>query len=102
MWFDFIELCDGPRSQNDYIELAKLFHTVIVSGVPRLAEDNKARRFISLVDEFYDRNVKLILSAEVSLEELYGGDLLLSVFERTLSRLKEMQTKEYLQRAHLP
>ena len=102
VWFDFIELCDGPRSQNDYIELAKLFHTVIVSGVPRLAEDNKARRFISLVDEFYDRNVKLILSAGVSLEELYGGDLLLSVFERTLSRLKEMQTKEYLQRAHLP
>ena len=102
MWFDFIELCDGPRSQNDYIELAKLFHTVIVSGVPRLAEDNQARRFISLVDEFYDRNVKLILSAGVLLEELYAGDLLLTVFERTLSRLKEMQTREYLQRAHLP
>ncbi|RPG50224.1 MAG: AFG1 family ATPase [Gammaproteobacteria bacterium TMED1] len=102
VWFDFLELCDGPRSQNDYIELAKLFHTVIVSGVPRLVEDNKARRFISLVDEFYDRNVKLILSAAVPLEELYGGYLLWTIFQRTLSRLKEMQSREYLQLAHLP
>ena len=101
-WFEFLELCDGPRSQNDYIELAKLFHTVIVSNLPRLLDDGIARRFVSLVDEFYDRNVKLILTAAVPLEQLYGGDVLSLVFQRTFSRLREMQSQEYLQLAHLP
>ena len=66
-WFEFAELCEGPRSQNDYIELARIFHAVLVSNVPQFSarDENAARRFISLVDEFYDHNVKLILSAAV-------------------------------------
>mgnify|MGYP001565842390 FL=1 len=70
-WFDFRELCDGPRSQNDYIELGKIFHAVILSGVEQMSvsTDDIARRFINMVDEFYDRNVKLIISAEVELKE---------------------------------
>ncbi|MFB9885739.1 cell division protein ZapE [Balneatrix alpica] len=101
-WFDFVELCDGPRSQNDYIELAKEFHAVLVSNVPQLGgnKDDQARRFINLVDEFYDSGVKLILSAEVALHELYAGGRLSFEFERTTSRLLEMQSKEYLARAH--
>ena len=78
VWFDFVALCDGPRSQNDYIELAKLFHTVLVSGVPKFTgnTEDQARRFISLVDEFYDRGVKLILSAAEPIPSLYQGCLL--------------------------
>ena len=72
-WFEFRELCDGPRSQNDYIELGKIFHAVILANVEQMgvAKDDMARRFINLVDEFYDRNVKLIISAEVELKDLY-------------------------------
>ena len=93
-WFDFRELCDGPRSQNDYIELAKIFHAVVISNVEQMGvhEDDLARRFINLVDEFYDRNVKLILSAEVELKDLYTGGRLVFEFQRTLSRLLEMQS----------
>ncbi len=104
VWFEFEQLCGGPRSANDYIELAKLFHAVLLSDVPVLQRknDDKARRFISLVDEFYDRNVKLILSAEVKLDELYLGGNLGFEFERTRSRLLEMQSHEYLAREHRP
>ena len=103
-WFDFAELCDGPRSQNDYIELAREFHAVLVSSVPRLdaGRDDQARRFISLVDEFYDRNVKLVISAEVPLEQLYRQGRLAFEFERTRSRLLEMQSHAYLGREHRP
>ena len=102
VWFDFKELCDGPRSQNDYIELAREFHAVLVSDVPQMdaGKDDQARRFINLVDEFYDRNVKLVLSAEVSLEQLYVGSRLSFEFERTQSRLLEMQSHDYLALEH--
>ena len=97
-WFDYAELCDGPRSQNDYIELARIFHTVLISGVPRFTADSndQARRFVNLVDEFYDRNVKLVMAAEVPLLELYDGGILAFEFQRTQSRLQEMQSHEYL------
>lgn len=101
-WFEFAELCEGPRSQNDYIELARVFHAVLVSNVRRFTGRNEdaARRFISLVDEFYDHNVKLILSAEVPVTELYAGERLRFEFQRTESRLLEMQSHEYLARTH--
>ncbi len=97
-------LCDGPRSQNDYIELAKEYHAVLVANIPPLARDtdDQARRFINLVDEFYDRNVKLIISAENPLAEIYGGGKLNFEFERTTSRLLEMQSHEYLAEPHKP
>lgn len=103
-WFKFRELCDGPRSQNDYIDLAKIFDAVLISGVEQMnvSTDDIARRFINLVDEFYDRNVKLILSAEVELKDLYAGGRLEFEFQRTLSRLLEMQSHEYLTRPHKP
>src|SRR5688572_14199154 len=103
-WFDFRELCDGPRSQNDYIELGKIFHAVLLSGVEQMSvtTDDIARRFINMVDEFYDRNVKLIISAEVELKDLYTGGRLTFEFQRTLSRLLEMQSHEFLARAHKP
>jgi cell division protein ZapE len=102
VWFDFAELCEGPRSQNDYIELAREFHAVLLSGVRQFSirTEDSARRFISLVDEFYDRNVKLIVSAEVPILELYAGKRLQFEFERTQSRLLEMQSHEYLARTH--
>ena len=103
VWFDFKELCDGPRSQNDYIELARIYHAVLISNVPQMSvkTDDLARRFINLVDEFYDRNVKLIVSAESSIAELYQGGKLAFEFERTQSRLLEMQSHDYLAREHL-
>lgn len=104
VWFDFPELCDGPRSQNDYIELAREFHTVLISGVPVFGYDkeDQARRFINLVDEFYDRNVKLVLSAQADIANLYAGQRLRFEFERTESRLLEMQSHEYLALPHKP
>jgi len=104
IWFDFAELCDGPRSQADYIEIARGFHTVLVSRVPRFdaTTDNQARRFIGLVDEFYDRGVKLVLSAEAPPTELYRGERLAFEFNRTASRLAEMQTHAYLEQVHRP
>lgn len=102
IWFEFKELCDGPRSQNDYIELAHEFHAVILSNVPVFKGDNddQARRFINLVDEFYDRNVKVILSAAAPIHELYQSGRLGFEFARTESRLLEMQSHEYLERQH--
>ena len=101
-WFDFAELCEGPRSQNDYIELAMVYHAVLLSNVPVLSilKENAARRFISLVDEFYDHGVKLIISAEVAITDLYQGERLRFEFERTQSRLLEMQSQEYLSGSH--
>lgn len=104
IWFDFADLCGGPRSAYDYVELGKLYHTVLVSNIPQLRSesDDMARRFVSLVDELYDRNVKLIASAQVELASLYTGSGLAFVFERTRSRLLEMQSEEYLGRQHRP
>lgn len=102
VWFTFSELCDGPRSQNDYIEIAREFHAVIVSNVPQMSidTDDQARRFINMVDEFYDRSVKVIISAEAPIHEIYQGGKLSFEFERTESRLLEMQSHEYLEQAH--
>jgi cell division protein ZapE len=104
VWFDFDVLCGGPRSAADYIEIARQYHTVLISGIPVLRErdDDKARRFITLVDEFYDHGVKLVLSAADNLEHLYQGADLQFAFTRTRSRLLEMQTREYLGSAHRP
>ncbi|WP_257285534.1 cell division protein ZapE [Endozoicomonas sp. SESOKO1] len=103
-WFTFTDLCDGPRSQNDYIELARLYHSIILQAVPRFDanRNDQARRFINLIDEFYDRGVKLILSSEVQLEALYVSGTLSFEFKRTRSRLQEMQSTEYLARPHKP
>lgn len=102
-WFDFASLCDGPRSQADYIELARWYPSVIVSGVPQLdpMREDQARRFIALVDEFYDRRVKLIIAASEPAESLYTGTRLRFEFDRTVSRLIEMQSSEYLALPHL-
>ncbi|MDH4166947.1 MAG: cell division protein ZapE [Gammaproteobacteria bacterium] len=103
-WFDFDAICDGPRSQADYVEIARDFHTVLVNGVPQMDQtlDNPARRFIALVDEFYDRGVKLVVAAHAPIDDLYVGDRLRFEFDRTRSRLAEMQTREYLARPHRP
>ena len=101
-WFTFADLCDGPRSQNDYIELAQIYHSVIVQDLPRFdaSRNDQARRFIALVDEFYDRGVKLIISSEVPPAALYPSGTLSFEFQRTLSRLQEMQSTDYLGRPH--
>jgi cell division protein ZapE len=98
VWFDFATLCGGPRSQNDYLELASRFHAVILSGVPRMAPKHasEARRFTWLIDVFYDHRVKLIMSAECPVEELYTVGSMANEFQRTVSRILEMQSKEYL------
>jgi cell division protein ZapE len=100
--FDFDELCNGPRSQNDYIEIAQRFHAVLISSVPVFTakNDDAARRFINMVDEFYDRNVKLIMTAAAEVESLYVDGKLNFEFKRTVSRLLEMQSVEYLQAGH--
>ena len=104
VWFDFESICGGPRSPADYIEIAQLFHTVLISGLPQFdaSSDDKARRFVSLVDEFYDHKVKLIISAESKLDDIYQGRELKFVFERAKSRLLEMQSNEYLALEHTP
>ncbi len=101
-WFEFDALCDAPRAAPDYIELAHDYHTIIVSNVPVMDEntDDKARRFIYLIDELYDRNVKLIISADAEPEKLYTGNMLKFAFNRTSSRLIEMRSKEYLEKPH--
>ncbi len=98
VWFDFKTLCGGPRSQNDYLELAARFHTVLLSGVPQMSPRlaSEARRFTWLVDVLYDRRVKLLLSAEVAAEALYTEGPLAHEFPRTVSRLAEMQSSAYL------
>jgi cell division protein ZapE len=99
VWFDFKTLCGGPRSQNDYLEIANLFHTVILSDVPymppRMASE--ARRFTWLIDVFYDHKVKLIISAELEADQLYTEGQMANEFHRTVSRIIEMQSKEYLE-----
>jgi cell division protein ZapE len=104
VWFDFATLCGGPRGAADYIEIAGQYHTVFISDIPVLQEssDDKARRFITLVDEFYDHRVKLVLSAAAGLDQLYQGGELRCAFARTRSRLLEMQTREYLGSPHNP
>ena len=104
IWFDFEELCMQPRGSIDYIEIARAFNTVVISNIPRLREEdsNAARRFVTLVDEFYDRNVKLLISSEAPVGKIYEGRALEFEFQRTASRLTEMQSHEYLARPHLP
>ncbi|MNE24637.1 Cell division protein ZapE [compost metagenome] len=100
----FATLCVDARSQHDYIALSRLFHTVMLWDVPVMTPlmESEARRFIALVDEFYERHVKLVVSAEVPLYEIYQGERLKFEFQRCLSRLQEMQSEEYLKRAHMP
>lgn len=105
VWFDFRELCEGPRSAADYIQIARCYHTVFVSRVPVMdaQSDDAARRFVTLVDEFYDRGVKLFISAAAaSPEGLYRGERLAFEFRRAASRLHEMKTRKYLARPHRP
>jgi cell division protein ZapE len=101
VWFDFATLCGGPRSQNDYLELASQFHTLILSGVPEMPirMASEARRFTWLVDVLYDRRVKLVISAAVPAEQLYTEGPLAHEFPRTVSRLVEMRSAEYLSEA---
>jgi cell division protein ZapE len=99
IWFDFATLCGGPRSQNDYLELASRFHTVVLSAIPAMsaAQSSAARRFTWLIDVFYDHKVKLLMSAEVAPEELYTEGTLSNEFHRTVSRIIEMQSREYME-----
>ncbi|HWR96739.1 MAG TPA: cell division protein ZapE [Arenimonas sp.] len=103
-WFAFSALCEGPRSAADYIEIARDFHTVLISDVPRFDGRNEdaARRFVYLIDELYDRHVNVLLSAEADAFSLYQGHRLPREFERTSSRLAEMQSKDYLALEHRP
>ncbi|EPR1453607.1 cell division protein ZapE [Citrobacter koseri] len=100
----FITLCVDARSQHDYIALSRLFHTVLLFDVPVMTPlmESEARRFIALVDEFYERHVKLVVSADAPLYEIYQGERLKFEFQRCLSRLQEMQSEEYLKRSHMP
>jgi len=98
VWFDFKSLCGGPRSQNDYLEIATQFHTVLLSGVPSMSPRmaSEARRFTWLIDVLYDRRVKLVMSAQVTAPELYTEGLMANEFARTVSRIQEMQSAEFL------
>jgi cell division protein ZapE len=102
IWFEFAALCEGPRSPADYIAIASEYQSVIIANVPVLHDtaDNAARRFISVIDEFYDRGVNVVISAAAAPNELYKGEKLKFEFQRTASRLTEMQSEEYLARAH--
>ena len=103
-WFEFSALCHGPRAAADYIELARLFSTVLLSAVPQMnwEMENEARRFLHLVDEFYDRRVKLMIAADVPMEQLYAGNKLAFEYARVMSRLQEMQSHAYLAEPHKP
>jgi cell division protein ZapE len=104
LWMDFEAMCCGPRGVADYIEMARCYHTVLLSNVPALGRnlEDEARRFVNLVDEFYDRGVKLIISAAEPVESLYQGERSKFEFQRTASRLREMQSHQYLAQPHLP
>lgn len=104
VWFEFSELCEGPRAVSDYIEISRDFHSVLISNVPRFSSHNEdpARRFVHLIDEFYDRHVNLLLSAQADPISLYQGEKLVREFERTSSRLIEMQSMDYLALEHRP
>jgi cell division protein ZapE len=101
-WFDFAALCEGPRGAGDYIEIAREFHTVLLGGIPVIDadHDDAARRFVTLIDELYDRHVNLVCTADAAPPALYGGERLLGAFERTASRLIEMRSAEYLALEH--
>ena len=101
-WFDFPALCEGPRGPSDYIEIAQEFTTVLLGGIPAFDRNNEdaARRFVNLIDELYDRHVNLVCTAATSPIELYSGERLQGAFERTASRLIEMQSADYLSTAH--
>jgi cell division protein ZapE len=101
-WFDFDALCEGPRAAGDYIEIAREFHTVLLGDIPRFdaRRDDAARRFITLVDELYDRHVNLVCTAAAPPPERSVGDRLAGAFERTSSRLIEMRSAEYLALEH--
>jgi cell division protein ZapE len=101
-WFDFTALCEGPRAAADYIEVAREFHTVLLGGVPVLdaRHDDAARRLVTLVDELYDRHVNLVCTAAAAPESLYAGERLAAAFQRTASRLVEMQSTDYLASEH--
>jgi cell division protein ZapE len=103
VWFNFSDLCGGPRNQNDYIHLALEFHAILLSNVPQMTaeQDSAAKRFIYLIDVLYDHRVKLIVSAANPPHELYQGTQLRDTFVRTSSRLIEMQSMEYLSSRHL-
>jgi cell division protein ZapE len=98
VWFDFQELCGGPRSYTDYVDLARRFHTIVLSGVPEMGprQASEARRFTWLIDVMYDARVKMIMSAAVSADKLYTQGALVNEFARTVSRIDEMQTLDYL------
>ena len=102
LWFEFAALCEGPRAVADYIALAKAGPAIIIANVPQFSiySEDAARRFVQLVDEFYDRHVKLVLSAAAPITELYDGGRLRAEFGRTESRLIEMQSEEYLTLEH--
>jgi cell division protein ZapE len=104
IWFDFRALCGGPRSQNDYLEIARGYHTVLLSQIPRMTahQASEARRFTWLVDIFYDHKVKLIVTADCAAEALYTEGTQASEFKRTVSRLTEMHSRDYLALPHLP
>ncbi len=104
VWFEFQAICAGPRSTEDYIEVARTWPTVLIAHVPVLTAqtEDEARRFIALVDELYDHRVKLVISAAAALPQLYQGERLQFEFQRALSRLTEMQTPEYLSQPHRP
>ncbi len=101
---DFLTLCGEGRSQHDYIELSRRFHSVLLYDVPVMIynTEDQARRFLALVDEFYERHVKLVVAAETSLYEIYQGTRLKFEYQRCMSRLQEMQSEEYLRLTHLP
>ena len=103
-WLTFAELCATPRAPMDYIEIARTFATVVISDIPLLGEqvDDQALRFIHLVDELYDRGVKLVCSAAAPPDQLYQGGRLGESFQRTVSRLEEMRSRAYLERPHRP
>ena len=101
-WFDFTALCEGPRGSADYIEIACEFHTVLLGGIPRMGSDrdDAARRFVTLIDELYDRHVNLVCTADAEPPALYAGERLVAAFERTASRLIEMRSADYLALEH--
>lgn len=104
IWFDFRTLCGGPRSQNDYLEISRGYHTVLLSHIPKMTvhQASEARRFTWLVDVFYDHKVKLIATADCVADELYTEGTQASEFKRTVSRLTEMNSREYLALPHIP
>jgi cell division protein ZapE len=104
VWFNFDAICESARSQLDYMEISRIYHSVLLANVKQMSRENDdaARRFIAMVDEFYERNVKLIITAEVPLEQLYAEGTLSFEFKRCISRLQEMQSHEYLAEPHIP